>query len=67
VWGLGIGWANRDAETEANAAFIVRAVNGHDAMLAALEAAEEFLADSGFIGSTLDEIRAAIGEVRGAT
>jgi hypothetical protein len=46
---------------EANA----RLIRGAPRLYAALEGAEEFLSESGFIGSTLDEVRAALAEARG--
>ena len=37
VWGLSVAYAQRSPETEGNAAFIVKAVNAHDRLKAALE------------------------------
>jgi hypothetical protein len=34
VWGLGIGWASRDDETEGNSELIIDAVNSHASLTA---------------------------------
>ena len=44
VWGLNLTWSSRTEETEANAAFIVKAVNNHYQLIEALKVAGDELA-----------------------
>jgi hypothetical protein len=43
VWGLGIGWASRDDETEGNSELIIDAVNSHASLTAERDRLREAL------------------------
>ncbi len=59
----------KDAEKEANAAFIVRACNAHDELVRALETAEtyfnEYAAETPASAHTLHHVRAALAKAKG--
>jgi hypothetical protein len=67
--GKGFEFVHRtNAECEANAQFIVRAVNAHDALLEALKAARDYLYDVGRdtdMAPTMDKIEVAINLAEG--
>ncbi len=54
-----------NAEEEANARRIVRAVNAHDELLAALEECADAMQAVGYVPPCLDKARAAIAKARG--
>jgi hypothetical protein len=56
-----------NSEQKANAEFIVRAVNFHDEMLAALKAAEGLIAGTSATGNELSLIRATIAKAESCT
>lgn len=48
-----------------DAAYIVRAVNSHDELVAALKEARQFIEDLGWNGMTVDKINAALAKAEG--
>jgi hypothetical protein len=63
VWGLGIGWASRDDETEGNSELILDAVNSHASLTAERDRLRE---ENERLRAALSEI-ATTEEYRGLT